>query len=240
MKKKIVFPIIMVLITLLVYASVQFIYFSPIDTAIKIDKIKISNALYKEVLKETNDITLANKHFVDNVILSEIAIEIGLDEHLKKNDKSISFNRRLELVAALKAYYKQIKVVTDDDVLEIYNERYKTFYEYIAIETTKELEDLLDEELDSLKTSTGTIEDLNNLNIVTPNVFSWYQLPKNDNFNRFIHITKELPIEKTFEDAKTEIVDEIKEQFANQTLEKLLDQSYLKYTIFYYKDALEN
>lgn len=240
MQKKILWPFILLLIVFVVYVGLELFYFSPINTALKVDSIKISDELYDQMLGELKDITLTNKYFVDAIILSETAIEIGLDKDLRLYDTNISFDKRLALTEDLRRYYRELNEVDEKEMMDIYTERHPLYYEYIAIDTDKPITDFFDKDLSKLKVSKGTVEDLHDLNIVNVGVNKWYELPKKDDYNRYIYVSKELPQEVSFEDTKLEIENEIREMFSKRTIEQLLEQNYLKHTIDYYREAIEN
>lgn len=235
MNKKTFIPTIVFVVMIILYFGYDLLYFSPPGVALKVDNIRISNEDYDEIIKDFDDIVLTNKHIVDTIILSEIAIEIGLADDLSLNDSKIEFKKRKELVEKLKHYYMEIHSIPDEELLALYNEKYPTVYEYIAIDTDKSLDEVVEFDLSYLDKSQGTIEDLNNLNIVEPLVHRWYVLPENGVSNRFVHVLSELPKEITFEEFRLEKIDENKETFMKETIEKLLNQSYAKYDIIYYR-----
>jgi len=240
MHKKWILPFLLLLISIAVYIGFDLLYLNPPNTALKIDSIKISDELYDEKLKELDDITLTNQYFVETVVLSKIAIEIGLDKTLSMNDDHIPFSKRVSLVEDLKAYYKALREVAESEVKELYDTRYPAYFEYVAIESDKPIAEFFDKDLSSLKTSKGTIEDLHDLNIVNVAVNKWYELSKKDSFNRYIFISKELPREVIYEDVKLEIETELRESFSKITIENLLPQYTLKHTIYYYREASDN
>ena len=237
MNKKFIIPTIVAVLLLLLYIGYDLLYFSPPGVAIKIDKIKIYDTDFDLVDERFKDVVLSNKYIVDTVMLSETAIEIGLDKELSLNDKKIPFNKREMLAESLKIYYKDIYKPTDEELLKLYEQKFETVYEYIAIDTTKELEQFVSSDLSGMLTSEGTIEDLNRLNIVEPLVDRWYVLPDNGKSNRFVFIKGILPKEKSFDDVKEELAEELKKTFSNITIEKILNQSYSKYEIFYYRET---
>lgn len=245
---------IILLLFFSVYNFLYFKYISPINTAIKVGNIEVTNEEYDMMIEKLknkkinnyNDYNLlVNKYFVDTIILSEKAKELGLtvteEEINKQNEINYEYNKRVALIIKLKEYLKNNANITDDEIKNYYekvkNILYvkKSKYEYYALVSDTPFSDNTKIDFSKYKKSIGTIKDLMRYGIINPQKGKWYDVDLNDGKFRRIYILDGqityIPLEKV----KDEIKKSLYIQKTNGLIQNILNEGKSKYEINYYK-----
>ena len=230
------------------YIVINNIY--PINTALKVDNIKIDNvtyALIKNTLKNENkEITnnSINIFISDTIILSEKAKEIGLtvekEEYADLVKKYGNFSKNFALREKLIKSLKDTAIVTNQEINYFYENLknnlfvYNSTIKYCAVQSKKPITSNYESILDKTKIIEGNVYSLIKYGIHNPDE-GIYLIDENDNIYKYIIIIDTNIEYIPLNTVKHKIEKAIYKQKTEGKIAEYINEGRLKYKIKYYK-----
>lgn len=243
------------LFIVVIYLFFTFKYISPINTAIRVNDIKVDNETYeivkKYVLENNKNNTdesiddFISKYLVDTIILSEKAKELGL-EVLEEDYKDLQkiYGRMAERVALrikLEEFLKQeAENITEQEMKDFYEENKNEYYiknssfEFYAVQSDKPMPENYQFDTSKLTLTKGTLMQLRTYGIYLPkkgvNV-----IESDDGIYRYIIIVNGEVEYIPYEEVKERIKEALYIQKTDGQIQEYLQQGYSTYKIDYFR-----
>lgn len=243
------------LFIVVIYLFFTFKYTSPINTAIRVNDIKVDNETYeivkKYVLENNKNNTdesiddFISKYLVDTIILSEKAKELGL-EVLEEDYKDLQkiYGRMAERVALrikLEEFLKQeAENITEQEMKDFYEENKNEYYiknssfEFYAVQSDKPMPENYQFDTSKLTLTKGTLMQLRTYGIYLPkrgvNV-----IESDDGIYRYIIIVNGEVEYIPYEEVKERIKEALYIQKTDGQIQEYLQQGYSTYKIDYFR-----
>lgn len=224
---------------------------SPINTAVKVNDIKIKNKTYdliKETLRKDNDNiqdSWINIFISDTIILSEKAKELNInidtegENYSKLVEKYGDFAERVLLRENLEKSLQKNAIITEDEIYNFYENYKDEFYinnsniEYYAVQLDHPISPDY-KRPNNIPIKNGSIHLMRKYGIYNPKKHT-YLIDESENSYKYIIITKcdieYIPIDKI----KDKIKDVLYKQKTDGVISEYLNNGKLTYNIKYYK-----
>lgn len=231
-----------------IYFNLTFV--SPINTALKVDNIKVSNQTYDLVMtymkSENEEITdeAVSIYLSDTIILSEKAKELGLQVEESDYQDLVSkygdMAERVALRGKLEEYIKEQAVVTEEEMKTFYENAKDyhyiadTHFTFYAVESNKPMPENYQVDTSKMKPQEGTLDLLRAYGIYEPKEGT-FQIESEEGTYKYIIIVDGDIEYIPFEQVKDSIREAIYIQKTDGQILDYLESGRLIYSIRYFK-----
>lgn len=240
-----------IIILICFYLYFTFNYVSPINTALQVGNIKVTNDTYNLVKttleKENPEITneLVNIFLSDTIILSEKAKELGIraekSEYEYLTDKYGAMAERIFLRERLEQYLDENATVTEEEIQNFYENNKKDYYvidskfKYYAVQSDSPMPSNYTPNINGkLQLKEGTLKQLRAYGIYEPSK-GIFPINSTDGTYKYIIIVEGEMEYIPYEQVKENIKNAIYIQKTEGQITKFLEEGRAVYDIKYFR-----